>query len=253
MQSTPLTTPNLEGIRVLLTRPAGEGQEEWQIAFAKHGAIPVVYPTVTIMPPSSWSAVDEAIVRLETFNWLVFTSATAVRFFVGRIPAGTLCHAPLLAAVGPKTAAAVQHAGGQRVLVANDPRQEGLFELLKPLVPSTHILIPQAEQTRPFLVQALREMLCEVCVVSVYRTVPIIPLPPVPEFDVAIFASPSAFQAFLAKHAIASLQGKSLVAIGSTTAENIRSVGLEPRVARKPTIDSLIETVALSWQPIGEP
>jgi uroporphyrinogen-III synthase len=90
-------------------------------------------------------------------------------------------------------------------------------------------------------------------VVTVYRTIPIVALPAIPDFDVAIFASPSAFQAFLAQNSLSSLNGKPIVAIGPTTAESIRSVGLCPLVASKPTIDVLVQTVALSWQQHGEP
>lgn len=253
MQTPDSPASNLKGVRVLITRPVGGGQEEWNTAFAKRGAIPVAYPTVEIQPPSSWIPADLAIARIASFDWLVFTSATAVRFFVPRIPSCTLAHAPRIAAIGPRTAESVGQAGGQCALVASDSRQEGLLELLKPLAPQTRILLPQAEQGRPFLTLALRERQCEVCVVPVYRTVPLVALPATPEFDVAIFASSSAFQAFLAQNTMASLYGKPIVAIGPTTAESIRRVGFSPLVASKPTLDVLVEMVALSRQQHGEP
>jgi uroporphyrinogen-III synthase len=43
-----MSRASLAGLRVLLTRPEGEGADEWAAAFAAAGAVPIAYPTVAI-------------------------------------------------------------------------------------------------------------------------------------------------------------------------------------------------------------
>ncbi|RPI89285.1 MAG: uroporphyrinogen-III C-methyltransferase, partial [Planctomycetaceae bacterium] len=49
------------------------------------GAEPVLMPTIEILPPENWSAVDGMIERLAGFDWVVFTSSNGVAALLGRI------------------------------------------------------------------------------------------------------------------------------------------------------------------------
>ncbi len=42
-------------------------------------------PSISISPPSSWKIADNAISRLEQFDWVVFTSANGVKIFFDRV------------------------------------------------------------------------------------------------------------------------------------------------------------------------
>src|SRR5882757_719519 len=53
----------LAGLRVLVTRPL-EHSAGWMRAFAAAGAVAIPYPTVDVVPPSSWQPLDEALARL---------------------------------------------------------------------------------------------------------------------------------------------------------------------------------------------
>ena len=79
------------------------------------GAHAVLYPTIVIAPPEDWSPVDDALQSLDVYDWLVFTSAAAVRAVfhrarkIGILP--DAWRAVRIAAVGPATASAVQSFG----------------------------------------------------------------------------------------------------------------------------------------------
>ena len=71
----------LFGHRVLLTRQYTAEYEPLE----DMGAEVFEFPTVRIAPPESFEEVDRAIGRLDSYNWLVFTSANAFRCFTGRL------------------------------------------------------------------------------------------------------------------------------------------------------------------------
>lgn len=241
-----MSSVSLAGLRVLLTRPEGDGADDWTAAFASAGAVPIAYPTIAAVAPESWDEADAALARLRDYDWLVVTSQTAVGFLVGRLP-GRRFPAPFsvrLAAVGAKTAHAVEQAGGRVARVAADPRQEGLVQALADLSPGTRVLLPMAAEGRPLLAESLRAQGCVVDVLVVYRTQAKRDLPPPPPFDVATFASPSALRAFIAGPGKPVLAGKAIAVIGPTTAAAAAAEGLDACVAKAPSAAGLIRAIA---------
>jgi uroporphyrinogen III methyltransferase/synthase len=244
---------SLAGLRILLTRPEGEGADEWAAAFARAGAVPIAYPTVSIVPPESWQAVDEAIANLHIYGWLVFTSQTAVRFFVGRLPTGLFAsnlHAEI-AAVGKSTAQSIERLGGKVALVPVDSRQEGLVEELHAIPAGTRVLLPLASGARALLAQSLQAAGCLVDVVTVYRTQPKQDLATPPEFDAAVFASPSALRAFLDRLGTSALAEKTIAVIGATTANEAEARGLRVVVADSPGVDALVLAISQTQSHLG--
>jgi uroporphyrinogen-III synthase len=239
---------SLAGLRILLTRSEGQGADEWAAAFARAGAVPIAYPTVTILPPKSWQPVDEAVARLDAYDWLVFTSQTAVGLFASRLPCGRFSSAlhAKIAVVGKSTAQSVERQGGKVALMPADSRQEGLVEGLRGLAAGTRVLLPLAAGGRTLLAQSLRTAGCTVEVVTIYRTEPKPDLPEPPDFDVAIFASPSALHAFVVRFGTSSLAGKTIAAIGPTTAKEAETSGLCAVVANAPGVDALVHAISQS-------
>jgi len=233
---------SLPGLRILLTRPEGEGADEWVAAFVLAGAIPIAYPTVAIIPPDSWQTVDEAAAKLDAFDWIVFTSQMAVGFFTSRLPSGRFPSdlRAKIAAVGKSTAQSIERQGGQVALMPADSRQEGLVQGLRDLPSGTRVLLPLAAGGRTLLAQSLRASGCTVEVVTVYRTEPKPDLPAPPEFDVAVFASPSALRAFVACLGTSALSGKTTAVIGPTTAKEAETNGLRAVVANAPGVEALV-------------
>lgn len=239
-----MTTPTLPPVRVLLTRPT-EQAEGWAQALRQSGALPVSYPTITVGPPPSWQPMDEAIERLSGYDWIVFTSAAAARFTVGRTGAERLAGVRV-AAVGAETARALASLGVPVAVVPNEQHGVGLAQALSQLGPGTRVLFPQALGGRVELREALAAQGCHVDVVPASQTLPVSPLPAVPAFDVATFASPSALRAFVAGAGLAPLQSHPFVVLGPTTAATASALGLEPETAAAPNAAGLVAAVAAS-------
>jgi uroporphyrinogen III methyltransferase/synthase len=244
----------LQGLRVLLTRPARAEADKWAAALSAEGATVVPYPTIEVLAPPSWEPLDQALRQVERYDWIIFTSQAAVLFAAsrmedGRFPAGMA--RPRVAAVGAETARALEEAGAHVDLVPSDQRQEGLVGVLRDLGTGTRLLVVHALAGRDTLIGAMRDQGCQVDVVAAYQTAARSPLPPPPAFDVATFASPSALLALVERHGTRVLANKTIAVIGPTTAAEAVRHGLSPVIAAEPNIDALISAIARARAPKG--
>ena len=265
--------PPLAGLRVLVTRPVEQGRALLD-SVEQAGGVPLPYPTIAVGPPPSWAAFDAAVAPFGvarsrsgssspgSYDWVVFTSPSAVRAALARSPVlrdHLRAGAPKAAAVGPETARALESHGIRVECVPEDRQanQEGLVArlLAKPggVGPAEaaaagggglRILFPQAVGGRALFSQELRARGATVDVVAVSQTLPLALDSPPPAFHLAIFASPSALRAFLAAWSPAGLEGRAIATIGPTTAAVVRDAGLEPHVvAPAPSVESILEAV----------
>ena len=246
----------LAGIRVLVTRPARAEADSWAAALSAVGAIVVSYPTIEVRPPPSWEPLDQALRQVGRYDWIIFTSKTAVLFTASRIEGGrfpTGPKFPRVAAVGAETARALDQAGAHVDLVPAEQRQDGLMDAFRSLERGARLLFPQALGGREVLTEVLRARGCQVDVVAVYQTAPLDPLPPPPAFDVATFASPSALCAFVETHGTRALANKTVAVIGPTTAAEATRHGISSVVAEQPNIEALISAIVGARSHKGDP
>ena len=253
-------TQPLFGKRVLVTRAKTQASELSNLIRARGGE-PIECPTIDIGPPDDWAEVDEAILQLATYQWLVFTSVNGVKAFMQRLwyhrrDARALAGLQVCC-IGPRTAEEVRQFGIDADLVPETYQAEGLIEILtRAGVSGQRVLLARAAQAREILPDELERLGAFVRVVKVYKTVvPAIEREHVQQLfrdhliDVVMFASSSTvrnfFQLFdgvrdLKKH----LNGTIIASIGPITAETIREMGLDVHVmAAQNTIPALVQSL----------
>ena len=247
---------DLKGKRIVITRSAEQAAETVEMVKAA-GGVPVVFPTIEIVPPASWEPVDKAIARLHTYQWVIFTSVNGVRFFTKRmeelgIPISTL-ERNRLCAIGPATAEELEKAGLKVNLVPERFVAESVLEALKGQgdLKGAKILLPRAEVARDTLPKGLKSAGALVDVVTVYRTARANPpqelKDEVLKADVLTFTSPSTLMNFLeimGDQAQEATNGKLVACIGPVTAAKAEELGVSVgMVAEEYTLEGLLKAV----------
>src|SRR5258708_37264032 len=163
----------LDGKCVVITR-AAEQSSELKERLENLGARVLLLPAVSFFGPSNTTHVDRVIASLETFDWVFFTSANAVRFFadrcrkVGRdVRAGKK---PRYAAVGPATASVAAKAGFTLDYVAQEFQGIALVRELGASLAGKHVLLPRSDRAGSDLPEALKRADVEVTEIVVYHT-----------------------------------------------------------------------------------
>jgi uroporphyrinogen III methyltransferase/synthase len=168
-------TRPLFGKRIVVTR-AREQSSEFLALLSEFGAECIEFPTIEIVPPESWDALDRAIHTLESYHWLLFTSVNGVKYFLQRLKVLGKDVRDLkglkIGAIGPKTAETWDHLGIKPDLIPREFRAEALVEMFKEYgIKGAKILVPRAAQARELLPEELRKLDAEVDVVEAYQTI----------------------------------------------------------------------------------
>jgi uroporphyrinogen-III synthase len=254
----------LEGKRVVVTR-ASEQSAGLARALEALGAEVIFLPAIQFAEPEDSAALDRAIASLERFDWLVFTSGNAVRFFARRAaalgaslsaPAARLGGRPKVAVVGEATAQAARAAGFSVEYVARRATASDLARELRDAVRRRRarlgrVLVPSSDRAADDFPRALAEAGAEVACPVAYRTLAapadtaVLETLRRGEADVVSFASPSAFTGLASQLGEQALARCVLAAIGPTTARAIRDAGLPVAIeARTSTAAGLAEAIA---------
>jgi uroporphyrinogen III methyltransferase/synthase len=169
----------LLGRTVVLTRPRAQSAEMTSL-LENLGATVLHLPTIQIVEPSDWSGADKAIRELESFNWVIFTSANGVEFFSQRLAEKNRSFpspGPAICAIGPATAKALQKAGITSDLTAEDSKAEGVLRALieriggEEKIRGLRFLIPRARVARELLPDELARLGAQVLTIEVYQTI----------------------------------------------------------------------------------
>ena len=173
-------TKPLEGRTVVITRAASQAGE-LSALLDDYGAKVFICPTIEIREPDSFERLDEALDHLYGYDWLIFTSANAVRFFLQRLGARGLKVEDLdetrVCAIGQKTADALHEAHVHVDVIPSQSTGEGVFTALGEFsggserLQGLNFLLPRAAVGREYLPQALEQAGARVDVVTAYQTV----------------------------------------------------------------------------------
>jgi uroporphyrinogen III methyltransferase/synthase len=237
----------LFGRRIVNTRPKGQA-EALTARLKALGADVIDMPTIEIQPASDYGPLDRALGELAAYDWLIFTSANGVRYFLERLDASSVDLRSLRAkicAIGPATRAAIEALHLKVDLMGREYVAEGLIEAFSAFdLAGKRVLLPRAAVARDIIPVELGRRGAQIDVVDAYRTV-------APEIqfggrkpDCITFTSSSTVQNFAAAAGAKALEGIKVASIGPVTTATARELGITVDVeARVFTMDGLVEAV----------
>jgi uroporphyrinogen III methyltransferase / synthase len=268
------TSDPLLGLQVLNTRPhENPGPDELSTRLLSLGAEVLELPSFRLAPASDLEALDASIKRLaETagrqpaYDWIFFTSANAVRYFMERIrqldfDAGILAGAHI-GAVGGATAAALSGYALQPDFVPERSTGGSLAGAVGDSAVGKRALLPRSEIGLPDLADELVHRGVQVDAVAAYRPVPVKPDEDgiqavlAGQMDIAVFFSPSAVRGLqeMLVSAVGDVRAGEVVrgmpaaCIGPTTAAAAEQAGMQVAVIPEEySLDGLLDAL-IRWR-----
>jgi uroporphyrinogen III methyltransferase/synthase len=255
----------LFGKRILVTRARSQASELVEM-IDELGGEAIEFPVIRLQPPSSEQAQkerDAALSRLPEFDWVIFTSVNGVEFFFRRLKELKIDIRSLskarIAAVGPKTAEALEERGLICEALPSKFQAEGLLESIQSkLLPGQQVLLPKADIARDYLPKRLKELGLQVTELNIYENVisaengaEIVDLLEQRALHIVTFTSSSTVRNLLlalqmsgAEQPLRLLQGCEIACIGQVTAQTAREAGLNVKyIAEEATIRSLVNSL----------
>jgi uroporphyrinogen-III synthase len=166
-------------MKVLITRPRAQA-DDFAEKLRDAGFEPIFFPVIEIRPIENNAALEQALKKLDCYDWVVFTSVNAVEV----LPPSSLRDTPPIfgenggrrrgvrvAAIGPKTAEALRKRGIKPDFVPDEYVSEAIMSGLGD-VKNKWILLPRAEIARKELPEAIRKAGGIAHEIVVYRTLP---------------------------------------------------------------------------------
>ncbi len=241
--------------RIVVTR-AREQAGPFSDMLRAQGAHVIELPTIEIRPPESWQPLDKAIAKLESYDWVLFTSANGVRFFIERLDASgkdLRCLRGKVCAIGPATAQQLSSLHIKVDLMPKEYVAESVLEAFESQeLAGKRILLPRAKVARDVIPVELNKRGAKVDVVPAYQTV-------APEDSAKLaaeifegdskphwitFTSSSTVTNFARLCPLERLRGVKIASIGPVTSQTIRDLGLavdlEPE---RYTMEGLVEAL----------
>jgi len=253
------SSTGLAGKRIVITRAAAQSEALARELIVR-GAIPVVLPLVSFAEPEDSAPLDAAIAEIQQFDWMMLTSAQAVRAVIkrGEELKLSLNHADnklRIACVGPVTTEEARRAGLRVEYVAETHTGAALAEELGKRLKGAKVFLPRSDRANPDLPPALKRHGALVTEVIAYRT-----LRPTAidernlrqigdgTADAVLFFSPSAVQHFaelFGGEQLRALQDKlAITAVGPVTANALREAGVQRTVlAGDTTATAVVEAL----------
>ena len=247
----------LFGRKVVVTRPRAQASTQIR-ALRDLGADVVAFPTIRIEPLTGTPAIAGMIGSLESYDLVVLTSVNGVECFFARLrEAGCdvrRLHNAIVAAIGPKTAAACRIGGLVPDVLPDTFVAEGVLEALAGLdLAGRRVLLPVAMKARELLPRAFTAAGATVDIVPLYDTLLEDHVPEEVEAvlgaDYVTFTSSSAvehFAALLRRDGHGEDLGRVRAAsIGPLTTETVRTEGMELVLeASEYTVEGLVAALA---------
>lgn len=216
-------------------------------------------PTIEIVDMEDYIEFDEHLNNLSSFDYIIFTSLNSVKFFFKRVKSLKIeidFTDIKIISTGKKTGNCFSEFSNKEYMVPEEYSANGILNLLSLAnIEDKNFLIPSSRIARSELAEGLLEKNAVVKKVPIYDVV-------IPEkntflerwnnfknnIDCFCFTSPSSFKNFYKilelQDLIDYFEGKTLAAIGKTTAEFIEDYGLKVDIVPETfTLDGLAKEI----------
>ncbi len=224
------------------------------------GASCVQYPTIRIMPPSDYKPLDTALQKLNTYQWIIFTSVNGVSSFFERLFTKGLDARALgglkTASIGPATAKKLKSYGIKSDIIPESYVAESIIEAFsRHNIKDKKILLPRAKEARTILPEQLKNMGAIVEEITSYKTEPskentsiLMEMLENEKIDIITFTSSSTvknFKAIIPEDKFNQLTNKIKIAsIGPITTKTAKKLGFKVNIeAKEFTIEGLCQTI----------
>jgi uroporphyrinogen III methyltransferase/synthase len=249
-------TKPLFGKGIVVTRPE-EQAGEFANLLAAEGARVILFPTIRIVPPANWKELDRALGNLESYDWILFTSANGVKYFFRRLRESGRDVRDLkgirVCTIGPATAAAVEGMGIRVDIVPDEYISEGVVKAFQSVdLKGKRVLLPRAQEARDIIPEGLSKLGASVDVITVYRTVrskskgeTLLAHLDAGTVDVITFTSPSTVVNFKEIMGAASLpESLRIACIGPVTAAAAKKQGFDVHIFQETfTIPGMVQAL----------
>lgn len=148
-----------------------------------------------------------------------------------------------IAAIGPATADALKDRGIMPQIVAEHFVAESLFEEMKTYVKEgDKVLIPRSKDARPYLVDELRSLGCNVDEVFTYETLcgKLRDENEIKDVELIVFTSPSTVRNMITMVGLETVKSKAALAIGPITAKALLEQGIEAIICDEYSVEGII-------------
>jgi uroporphyrinogen III methyltransferase/synthase len=259
-----LDSKPLAGRRIAVTRPAGQAAALIN-GLRELGAEPLVCPTIEIVDPPDPGPLRRAAEELESYDWVVFTSANGVDHLWRELEARGQEGLPAsvrVAAIGPATGEALEARSSRPEIIPEEYVAEAVADALVAFddLSGRRVLLPRAAGARQVLPQRLRAAGAQVDEIVAYESradaAGIARLAAAlrrGEVDMVTFTASSTVRHFVEQSHGTELGRARVAVIGPITARAARSAGVRVDVeAHEYTVKGLLEAISEFYRTLRE-
>ncbi len=204
-------------------------------SFSKYGKVHHL-PFICIKQLENYEHVQPVIDNLQKFNWIVFTSRYAVRYFFKALLTFKKDLRTLavinIASIGKTTTSELSEYGIYPELQSEDESSEGLIELFSgENIINNEILIPRSNIALPLLPDGLKQLGNKVTTLTIYENTVPDNLPEINpgQYDYIVFNSPSCVENFFIPNDNSMFTNQKFIVRGPQTMKILKNYNFNDR------------------------
>jgi len=245
----------LQGKKVLV--PRGKKQAKaFSRLIEKEGGIPVEIPLIAFRPVTMDEKLESLLKHLQDYDWVIFTSKTAVEAFLTLMKEEVVTSLPKIAAIGKKTEQVLRENGLTAAFLPSEYVAETFVdEFLTYVKSGMKILIPKGNLARDYIASSLRNGGAVVDEAIIYENyfpdesrMKLAEAMEKDELDILLFTSSSTVDHFMEVihdyHLESHLPNCLIGCIGPVTEKTLKSYGLAVHASPKVyTVEDMVNSI----------